>query len=55
VVDVRTRNGIIYPNRKVCANKFNFIEFADPKSVSKAMSLASMGSALIEDKLFRIY
>jgi len=54
IVDFRVRNGRKYPNKKG-QNKFCFIEFADPASVTEALSLASRKLTVIGSQKFRVY
>lgn len=54
ILDFRVRNGRKYPN-KTGENKFCFVEFADPASVTEALAIASRKEAEICGKKFRIY
>ena len=55
VIDVRTRKAPTYPNRKMNANEFNFVEFADPNSLTRAMHLAARRETTLAGKNFRVY
>ena len=54
IMDFRVRNGRKYPN-KTGENKFCFVEFADPASVTEALGLAAKKLTEIGGKKFRIY
>jgi hypothetical protein len=54
IMDFRVRNGKKYPNKKG-ENKFCFVEFADPTSVTEALSLAAKKLTEIGGKKFRIF
>lgn len=54
ILDFRVRNGKKYPNKKG-ENKFCFVEFADPASVTQALSLAAQKLTVIGGKKFRVF
>lgn len=54
ILDFRVRNGRAYPNKRG-ENKFCFVEFADPASVTEALAIASRQEAVIAGNKFRIY
>jgi len=53
-MDFRIRVGRKYPNRKG-ENKFCIIEFADPASVTEALSLAARKLTCVGGKKFRVF
>ena len=55
VLNVRYRKGREYPNRNKAENLFGFVEFADPKSVERAMILAREMKTLINGNQFRVF
>lgn len=55
ILGARTRKGPTYPNRTGAPNIFNFVEFADPASLNRALKIASSGKAIIKGRVFRIY
>jgi len=55
VLNVRERRGTKWPNRAKQENKFFFVEFADPTSVTRALHLASRKLASLNGVSFRIY
>lgn len=55
IINARPRSGVKYENRAKAPNQFNFIEFADPNSLNRALALASTGKAIIDGRAFRIF
>jgi len=55
VLNARVRNGPKWPNRNKQSNKFFFVEFADPTSVTRALHIASRKLATLSGTNFRIY
>ena len=53
VLNIRERKGPKYGNKKN-ENKVVFIEFADPKSVEKALIISSKNEATIDSKSFNV-
>ena len=53
-MDFRIRIGRKYPNRPG-ENKFCFIEFADPESVSESLALAAKKLTVIGGNKFRVF
>jgi hypothetical protein len=55
VIDVRTRKGLAYSNRDQAHNRFNFVEFADKNSLTRAMALASRRKTNLNGVTFRVF
>lgn len=53
-MDFRVRYGRKYPNKRG-ENKFCFVEFADPASVTEALGLAAKKQTEICGKKFRVF
>jgi hypothetical protein len=47
-MDVRIRQGPKWPNRTDQPNKFAMVEFADPTSCTRALTIASRKKAVID-------
>jgi hypothetical protein len=54
IMDFRVRYGRKYPNKRG-ENKFCFVEFADPASVTEALGLAAKKLTDIGGKKFRVF